>query len=139
MLGAVGVAAEMEVAGDAGGSRLRGDSVMGERGRLSGFRSNEFLRLRTVSILSRSSSLSLGQLELEICRREESAGGSPIMPLSRGEGSENSLLRRDREDDPPECRRAASTGSGSRALSRLSRRTLGPLDGSRAKFDNSGK
>lgn len=90
MLDAVGVAAEMEVAGDTG-MKLLGDSVMGERGGWSGFRSSEFLRLRAVSLLSRSSSLSLGQLELEICRRDGGAGGSPIMPLSRGEGSENSL------------------------------------------------
>lgn len=102
MPAAVEVAAEMEVSGDAGRRRFRGDSVMGERGILSGFRSNEFLRLWTVSILSRSSSLSLVQLELEICRRDEGgAGGSPIMPLSRGEGSANSL-RSDRDDDPPE-------------------------------------
>lgn len=131
MFDVVGVAADMEVVGEAGGRKLRGDSVMGERG-WSRFCSNEFLRLRVGSLLSRSSSL--GQLELEICRREGgcSGGGSPIMPLSRGEGSENSF-RRDRDDDPPEWRRAVSTGRGSRTPSRLSRWVLDALDGSRTK------
>lgn len=44
MPAAAEAAAEMETSGDARW-RFRGDSVMGERGILSGFRSNEFLRL----------------------------------------------------------------------------------------------
>lgn len=101
--------------------RLRGDSTIGEPEGRSGFRSKEFLRLSPRTL---SSSLSLGQL---VFGRREWTWGSPIIPLSRGEGSGGSLRR---DAGPPECRLAVSSGGrGSRVLlSRLSRRAWGPFD-----------